>query len=189
MFLIDDDDTRIGERRQHRQPRAYDDARLALANTAPLIGPLALRQTTVQNRDLDRQVVSQALEQRQGQGDLGHEDNATPADRQRRAQCFGVDSCFAAGSGALDQQHGVVAAADQGADSLDDRGLRRAEFASCGHRTTRGCGPVGQRPPRDLARLEHHDTLLGQRAQRTVAMALTKRRGGQRLAGDTQLIE
>ena len=49
VFLIDEDQAEIRQRRKHRRTRADDDARLALANAMPFVEALALRKMRMQN--------------------------------------------------------------------------------------------------------------------------------------------
>ena len=51
MLLVDDDQADVGERREHRRPRADDDVDVAAADALPLIVALAVGEPAVLNRD------------------------------------------------------------------------------------------------------------------------------------------
>src|SRR2546422_148407 len=52
VLLVDDDHAEVGERREHRRPRADRDPGLAAAQPRPLAEPRGLAEPGVQDRDL-----------------------------------------------------------------------------------------------------------------------------------------
>jgi hypothetical protein len=77
VLLVDDDDADVGEWRQHCNARTDHDACLAALDAPPLVAALALRERTVEQRDLRADVVLEPLEQWHGQSDLRDEDQRT----------------------------------------------------------------------------------------------------------------
>ena len=71
VLLVDDDDARIGQRRERGDARAHDDPDLARADAPPLVGALALAQRAVQQGDFLAQIVAQPIQQRHRQAISG----------------------------------------------------------------------------------------------------------------------
>ena len=82
VLLVDDDQAELGERRQDGQAGADDDVDRAGPDPPPLVGPFAVTQPGVEQGDPGIEVRSQAVDDRQGQGDLGHEQEDRPAELQ-----------------------------------------------------------------------------------------------------------
>ena len=70
MLLVDDDQADIGQRRQHREPRPDDDIDVAVTDPSPFVGPLAIAETGVDQRDAGVEVGPDPIDQGQRQRDL-----------------------------------------------------------------------------------------------------------------------
>ena len=68
VLLVDDHEADVLERRQQRRPRPDDDVRVAGPDPAPLVGALALAEPRVEDRDADREVGAQAVDDRASRG-------------------------------------------------------------------------------------------------------------------------
>ena len=73
MLFVDDDESEVGERREHGGARPHDDARLAAGHASPLVPTLARRQAAVQQRDAAPEALLNARDQLVREGDLGNE--------------------------------------------------------------------------------------------------------------------
>ena len=154
MLLVDDDDPDVGQRRADGQPRPDDDVDVAAPDAPPLVGPLAVAQPGVDERDPGVEVRPQPVDERQGEGDLRDEDEGRPARLQRGGDGLDVDGRLAAAGHAIEQQRPRVA-------RRDGRRPRRRRPAACGSVRAAGGGPAtatpggsgGQRLARSLADL------------------------------------
>jgi hypothetical protein len=136
VLLVDDNDARLRERREDGDARPDHDGRLARTDASPLVGALPLPQGAVQDGRIGVEVVPEPVEQRRGQGDLGHQDDRTAARAQRRGDRRRVDRGLAAGRGALDQESRVTPIADELLDPPDDRLLLTAQARTGRQRAT-----------------------------------------------------
>ena len=91
MLLVDDDQPDVGERRDDRQPRPDDDVDVAGPDPPPLVGPLALAEARVDERDPRVEVGPEPIDERQRQGDLRDEHEGRPAGLERRGDRLDVD--------------------------------------------------------------------------------------------------
>ena len=142
-----------------REPRPDDDVDVAGPDPAPLVGPLALAEARVDERDPHVEVGPKPVDQRQRQGDLRDEHEGRPARLERRDDRLDVDRGLAGAGDAVEKQRPRVARCDGGLDAPDGFGLRRRQVAArrAGHR---GARPAGrERASRTLA-----DVGLGQTA-------------------------
>ena len=79
MLLVDDDQADVGQRREDREPRPDDDVDVARPDPPPLVGPLAVAEPGVDERDPDVEVRPQPVDERQRERDLRDEDEGRPA--------------------------------------------------------------------------------------------------------------
>ena len=82
VLLVDDHDAHVRERRDDGQPRPDDDVDLAAPDPAPLVGPLAVAEARVDERDPRIEVGPEPIDERQGERDLGHEHECRAAARR-----------------------------------------------------------------------------------------------------------
>src|SRR5439155_2433718 len=156
VFLVDDDEADIRERRPDREPRADDDLDAAGADPAPLVGPLAVGESRVDERDLGRDVGPQAVDEREGERDLRHEHERRAPEVERREDRLDVDGRLAGAGHAVEQPWRRVTVRDRVADRRDcfllrpgERGVRRSAAPSA-RWTTRERPPfVGTQPDLD----------------------------------------
>ena len=87
------------------------------ANPAPLVGPLAGAQARVEQGDPGVEVGPQPVDERQRQGDLGHEDEDRPAELQAGRDRLDVDRRLAAAGDPVEEQRRRVAVGERGAGS------------------------------------------------------------------------
>ena len=182
MFLVDDDETDVGERREDRQSRPDDDVRLARPDAAPLVGPLSLAEARVDERDPSVEVRPKAVDQRQGKGDLGNEDESRATRLERRCDGLDVDGRLSATGHAVEHERARVAGRDGRPDSLDRVGLRWEQVAGRRPAAAPSRWSCRQRPPRALPDVGLGETASDQARDR--AAAVTSREvGAGRLAG------
>ena len=102
---------------------------LARTDPTPLVGALAVAQRAVQERDVNVQIEAQPIEQRNGERDLRHEHERSPALLQRCANRLRVDARLAARGRAFEQDRLVSSRVDQLAQCA-----RRPSAAASGRR-------------------------------------------------------
>ena len=79
MFLIDDDEPEVFQRREDRAARADDDASFSITDAVPLVVTLTFAEMAMQHRHLDPQrgkARSEALDGLRSEGDLRDEDQS-----------------------------------------------------------------------------------------------------------------
>ena len=127
VLLVDDDQPDIGQGRDDRQPRPDDDVDVAGPDPPPLVGPLALAEARVEQRDPRVEIGAEPIDERQRQGDLrgrapapGGRPRAPRRWPRRRSRSCRRPSRHRAGA--------VVGSrgGDRGPDALDGLGLGRA---------------------------------------------------------------
>ncbi len=122
VLLVDDDQAQPGQRREHGAPRAQHHVGAPLAD-APVLGdPLAGRQTGVPDGDALAQPRAQSAQELGGQGDLGHQHQASAAARAGRLDGLQVHLGLAR-AGDTVQQQGAPAGVERGGDRGGGRGL------------------------------------------------------------------
>ena len=99
-----------------------DDVDVAGPDPPPLVGPLAVAETGVDERDAGVEVGPQPVDERQRHRDLGHEDERRPTRLERRRDRLDVDRRLAAAGHAVEQQRSRIAGLDRARRPLD--GLR-----------------------------------------------------------------
>ena len=130
MLLVDDDQADVGQRGEDRQPRADDDVHVAGPDPPPFVGPLALAEPGMEQRDPRVEVGPQPIDQRQRQRDLRDEDQRRTAGFERRRDGLDVDRGLAAAGDAVEQERPRVAGGDGGPDPVDGLGLGREQVAA-----------------------------------------------------------
>ena len=156
VLLVDDDQARVGQRREGGDARANHDLYLVGPDAPPFVGSLTLPQGAVQQRDFDAQIVLNSLEQGHRQGDLGHQHQRSPAGRQRGLDRRRVDSRLAARGRALEQHSGRAPLADELADALNRRALLGAQLRMGRPRSAAHSRAAGQGAPLDAHALDAH---------------------------------
>ncbi len=98
----------IGQWRHDGQPGPDDDVDLAAPDAAPLVGTLAIAETGVDERDARIEIRPQPIDDRQGEGDLGHEHECRPTGRERRGDGLDVDRGLATTGHAVQEERARV---------------------------------------------------------------------------------
>jgi hypothetical protein len=167
VLLIDHDQRELGQRREHGQPRAKNDARVAARRRGPRRGSRHVLERAVQHRDarLGESFAKAGLELRR-QADLGYQHQRLTARFEHAGDDVQVDLGLAAARDAM-QQPGAEAA-KAGGDGLRGAGLIRCRGVA--RRKTRGAEPVRlrqsflrQRSHRAQARRQRSDDGLAER--------------------------
>ena len=96
-----------------RQPRPDDDVDVARPDPPPLVGPLALAEARVDERDPGVEVRAQPVDQRHRQGDLGDQHERRPAGVERGRDRLDIDGGLAAAGHAVEQERARVARRDR----------------------------------------------------------------------------
>ena len=151
VLLVDDDEPDIGQRSDDGQPRPDDDVHLARPDAPPLVGALAVAEARVDERDPRVEVRPQPVDERQGQGDLGDQDEGRPAGLERGRDRLHVDRGLAAAGHPVEQERTRIPGPDRGDDLPDRLRLGGQEIARRGTAATQPDGSGGQRPARPLA--------------------------------------
>ncbi len=146
MFLVDDDEPRASQRREHRRARADDDVGLAARRGQPGARALAFAQARVHHFDARGQAFAETAQRLRGQTDFGHEHERLPAARDDVFDQREIDLGLAAAGDALQQRRRE--AAELRGDVGDGRGLlltqRRTGDRRARRRAQRELGRFGQ---------------------------------------------
>ncbi len=129
VLLVDDHDADIGQRGHDGQPGAHDDVDVTGANAPPLIGPFAIAESRVDEREAHIQVRPDPIHQRQRHRDLRYQDEDRPAALQAGDDRFDVDRGLAAAGHAVEQEWRGVPGVQGRDDRRDRSGLRRRQVA------------------------------------------------------------
>ena len=113
MLLVDDDQTQVGKRREHRRPRPDADARAAVAQATPLVVALTEAELRVQDRDTLAEALLEAARGLRSERDLrDHDDRGAPL-RERLVGRAQVHLGLAAARHAVQEQRSVAALAQR----------------------------------------------------------------------------
>ena len=115
LLLVENDETEVRQRREHRTARAEHDAYLAAPDALPLVIALRERQRAVQHHNICAELRGKAPHHLRRQRDLRHEQHRRPAARKRLLDEPEVDLCLAACGHAV-KERGTAAL------SLEQRG-------------------------------------------------------------------
>ena len=129
VLLVDDDEPDVGQRSDDGQPRPDDDVHLARPDAPPLVGALAVAKARVDERDPRVEVSPQPVDERQGQGDLGDQDEGRPAGLERGRDGLHVDRSLAAAGHPVEQERTRIPGPDRGDDLPDGLRLGGQEIA------------------------------------------------------------
>ena len=179
VLLVDDDQADVGHGREDRQPRAGHDVDRAGPDAAPFVGPLTDAQARMHERHGRVEVRPQAVDERQGQGDLRHEDEHGPAGLEAGRDRLDVDRGLAGAGHAVEQDRRGIAIGDRPADRGHRLRLCGREGRAGGSRATAARRPAGQREPLALANLDVDQAPAGEARQRrgSVAVGELRRQG------------
>ena len=131
-----------------------DDVDVAGPDPPPLVGPLAVAEPRVDERDAGVEVGPQPVDERQGEGDLGDEHERRPTGLERRRDGLDVDRRLAAAGHAVEQQRPRVAGVRWPRRSRSTAvGLRRRQVRRRRPAAAQTRRPRRQRPARSLADL------------------------------------
>ena len=126
----------------------------------------------MQHRHLDTEVVAQAVDERRGQGDLGHQHQRTSASVERRRDGLRVDRGLATRRIALEQHRFVTARLDGVPQDRERCFLLGIELGPGWTAAARRLGPSGQRAPLDDPYFELEESPLGEPGDRRCAMSI-----------------
>ncbi len=168
MFLIDDDQSDVGERGDDREPRPDDDVHVARPDPPPLVRPLALAEPRVEQRDPGVEVGAQPIDERQRERDLGDQHERRAAGLERRGDGLDVDGGLAAAGDAVEQERSRRVGRDRGPDPLDRIHLGRQEVAAGRSSAAKPRRPSGQGSARPLADIGCRKTPSDEAGQRGV---------------------
>ena len=104
VFLVDDHDAEIRDRREHRRARAEHDARLARQALAPGRQPLGVGQRGVQQRQRHGEALAEARHQLRRETDLRHQHQRALSAPQRVLDRVQIDLGLAAAGDAVEQE-------------------------------------------------------------------------------------
>ncbi len=178
MFLVDQDQAQVGQRREHRRARADDHVEPAAAGALPGRAALAERQVRVEHADAVAEAAAERMDDLVRQRDLGHEDEHAPAAGDRGPRRREVDLGLAAAGHAVEQEGGVGARVERARDRLAGRLLGRGQAmrahragAADGARDARLAGHADGRAAGLLARAAAAEALesAGQRRREHAA--------------------
>ena len=127
VLLVDDDQAQLREWRQDRQPRPDQDVDRAGPNPPPLVGPFAFAEARMEEPDPGIEIGPQAVHDRQGQGDLGNEQQDRPAKLEGGRDRLDVDGRLAAAGHAVEEEWRGIAPLDRRPDQADGLDLGRGE--------------------------------------------------------------
>jgi hypothetical protein len=156
VFLVDDDHPHIGQRRDDGQTRPDDDVDVARSDPAPFVGALTFAEPRMDEGDPRIEVGPQPVDEREGEGDLRHQDERRASRLERRGDRLDVDRCLAAARHPIEQQRARVTGGDRGHDPVDRLGLGRQEVAGGGSAAPAAGRSFRQRSARALADLGLH---------------------------------
>ncbi len=111
-----------------RQPGPDHDIHVARADATPLVGPLAVPQPRVDERDTGIEIRPEPIDQGQRQRDLRDEHEGGPTGVQRRGDGFDVDGGLAATGHAIEEQRPRIALDDRAGDPVDGHRLGLGQF-------------------------------------------------------------
>ena len=146
MLLVHDDQADLGQRREHGEARPDDDIHVACPDPTPLVSPFAIGEPRVHERHAGIEIGTQAVHERQGEGDLGHEDERRATKGQRSRDGFHVDRRLAPAGHAIEEQRARVASLDGIDDPGDRDSLLRGQIGGWRTPATDAHGPAGERP-------------------------------------------
>ncbi len=155
VFLVDDDEAEIRDRREHRGARAEHDARLAGHALPPGGETLGVGERGVQHGDRHREALAEAPDELRREPDLRHQHQRALAAPQRSLDGVQVDLGLAAAGDAVQQEGRETRV--RGVDGRNGGGLffaqrraRAAQQVGAGRFGRRGVGIFGRR--REAAR-------------------------------------
>jgi hypothetical protein len=129
VLFVNDNQSHLLERREHRRPGADDDIDVAAADALPLVVALAIGEAAVLDGDAVAERLAEDDGHRGSEGDLRHQDQhaaAAAADRGREAQ---VDFRLAAARHTVEEGDSEVAGGVQRAKAVEGRGLLRRQLS------------------------------------------------------------
>ncbi len=144
VFLVDDDQREIGDRREDCGPRADDHARVSALDAVPLLGALAVGECGVQDGDFIAEDLMQVGGDGGSEADFGDEEDGGASGFEDSAHGGQIDRGLA-GAGDAVQQHAGEFAGGDALPHLGERGLLRGvqvEVEQSGTRLGAGDGEV-----------------------------------------------
>ena len=165
MLLVDDDQADLGQRGENRQAGPDHEIDRSGPDPAPLVRPLAVAQARVEQGDSDVQLGPQAIDDRQGQGDLGHEQEARPAELEGRRDRLDIDGRLAAARHPVEQERRGVGLLEGPPNEPGRLGLRPGQARGLRPGPAPSRRPAGVGPPGPLADLDRDQAAPGEPGQ------------------------
>ncbi len=174
MLLVDDHQAQVGERGEDGQAGPDDEVDRARSDPAPLIGSFAGAQPGMEEGDPGIEVGPQAIDDRQGEGDLGdeQEDRATQLEAGRDR--LDVDGGLAAAGDPVKEQRRWIALDERLPDPGDRGRLGLGQRRRGGPCPAPARRPVRQRPARALPDLDRQQAAPDETGQGRGPVATTQ---------------
>ncbi len=190
MFLVDDDEPDIGERREDGEPGSDNHVNSAGPDAPPFVGPLAIRESAVEHGHADLEVGPKAVHERQRQCHLGDEQERRSAGRHGGLDRLDVDRGLPPAGDPVEQEWRGVALLDRPDDRRQRLGLRRHEVTRRWASSAHPRRPRGERRSRCLDDRDPGQSAFPQRRDHCTPVAFRNRGGGDPgRARDGQLFE
>jgi hypothetical protein len=123
MLLVDDDDAKSRERREHSRSRAHDNVYVAAPDAMPLVMALAIGQPAVLNRDALAERGSKESRNGRRKRNLGNHEQRLAPSASRAFRQPEIDLGLATAGHAMQERHAKVAGVGQRAELLECPGL------------------------------------------------------------------
>ena len=136
MFLVDDDQPGVRQRREDRGTRADNQFRVAAASMAPGVQAFDIRETGMQQSRLDAESVSESRDELRRKADLRHQHQNLFAPVERIADQVQIDFCLATARNTIEHA---------GAETARTANARKRTFLVLVQRRTGRAGyPIGR---------------------------------------------
>jgi hypothetical protein len=132
VLLVNDDQSHLLERREHRRAGADDDIDVAAADALPLVVALAVGETAVLDRDALAERLAEEGGGGRGQGDFGDEHQRPSTGGAHGGRQADVDLRLAAAGDAVQQRDAELAGRGQREKAVERGGLLSGQLAGRG---------------------------------------------------------
>ena len=183
VLLVDDEEPDVGQRGEHGEACPDHDIRPARADPAPLVRSLPDAHARVDERHANRQLRPEAIDERQGERDLGYEDDRAPTAREGIGDGRAIHGGLPAPSDAVEERRGRVSLLQGAADDGHCGELRGRQGAVVGPRADRPWRSRLEGITRPLAALELHESPARETCDRPWSVPCTEVARPDRLHG------
>ena len=128
LLLVDNDERKIADRREHRRPRSRHHPRLAAPYAMPLLRPLRIRQPRMQNGNFIAEHLVQIGRHRRSQANFRNQQDRRPPLLQHLAHACQIHRRLSRPGDAVQQQAAELARCHALANLRERFFLRRAEL-------------------------------------------------------------